>query len=187
MWIHPAVIRNSHCSSSKINPNHTLKYHTKASINTWHWLFVRCTGIPTTGNTVPTPVAGPCNTADVGYTQTTLTKTVVTIPHISRGLCSHRCKKTVSYGIEYIALHRVVLCTQPSCNPYWMTGLKTQTNNCITTVQLYCPNGIFSHGKFGLLFPGESQLSQPPVHAGCFSVSIIHRTLTWTTGSLTCT
>ena len=40
-------------------------------------------------------------------------------------------------------------------------------------------------------FPGENQLrqsraSQPTVHAECFIVSIIHRTLTWTTGSLTC-
>ena len=40
-------------------------------------------------------------------------------------------------------------------------------------------------------FPRESQLrqsraTQPTVHAGCFSVSIIHRTLTWTTGSVTC-
>ena len=40
-------------------------------------------------------------------------------------------------------------------------------------------------------FPGESHLRQnratrPTVHAGCFSVSIIHRTLTWTTGSLKC-
>ena len=40
-------------------------------------------------------------------------------------------------------------------------------------------------------FPGESQLrlsraTQPTVQAGCFSVSAIHRTLTWTTGSLTC-
>ena len=48
-----------------------------------------------------------------------------------------------------------------------------------------------SHGKFGLLFPGESQLrqsraTQPSVHTGCFSVFIIHRILTWTTGSLTC-
>ena len=39
-------------------------------------------------------------------------------------------------------------------------------------------------------FPGESQLrqsraTQPTVDAGCFSVSIIHGTLTWTTGSLT--
>ena len=38
---------------------------------------------------------------------------------------------------------------------------------------------------------GESQLqqsraTQPTVHAECFSVSIIHRTLKWTTGSLTC-
>ena len=41
-------------------------------------------------------------------------------------------------------------------------------------------------------FHGESQLRQsratkPTVHAECLSVSIIHRTLTWTTGSLTCT
>ena len=40
-------------------------------------------------------------------------------------------------------------------------------------------------------FPGESQLRQShatkaTVHAGCFSVSIIHQTLTWTTGTLTC-
>ena len=41
-------------------------------------------------------------------------------------------------------------------------------------------------------FPRESQLrqsrpTQPTVLAGCFSVSIIHRTLTWTTWSLMCT
>ena len=40
-------------------------------------------------------------------------------------------------------------------------------------------------------FPRESQLqqshaTQPAVHAGCFSVSVIHWTLTWTTGSLMC-
>ena len=40
-------------------------------------------------------------------------------------------------------------------------------------------------------FPWESQLpqscaTQPTVHAGCFRVSIIHQTLTWTTGSLMC-
>ena len=39
-------------------------------------------------------------------------------------------------------------------------------------------------------FLGESQLRQsgatePKVHAGCFSVSVIHRTLTSTMGSLT--
>ena len=49
----------------------------------------------------------------------------------------------------------------------------------------------FSHGKFGFPFPGKSQLRrsrgiQPTVHAVCFRVSIIHRTLTWTTGPLTC-
>ena len=32
---------------------------------------------------------------------------------------------------------------------------------------------------------GQSRGTQPTVHAGCFSVSVIHRTLPWTTGSLT--
>ena len=46
-------------------------------------------------------------------------------------------------------------------------------------------------GKSGCFPPWESQLRQsratkPTVHAGCFSVSITHRTLTWTTWSLTC-
>ena len=39
--------------------------------------------------------------------------------------------------------------------------------------------------------PGENQLrqsraTQTTVHSGCFSVCLIHRTLTWTTGFLTC-
>ena len=49
----------------------------------------------------------------------------------------------------------------------------------------------FFHRKFGLPSPGKAQLrqsraTQPKVHAGCLSVSIIHRTLIWTAGSLTC-
>ena len=59
------------------------------------------------------------------------------------------------------------------------------------SIQLYWPKWDLSHGKFGLLFPRESQLRQSratqlTVHAGCFSVSIFHRTLTWTTASSTC-
>ena len=50
----------------------------------------------------------------------------------------------------------------------------------------------FSHGKIRLLFRGESQqrqscATQPIAQSGCFSSFITHRTLTWTTGSLTCT
>ena len=49
----------------------------------------------------------------------------------------------------------------------------------------------FSHGKFRLPSRGKpavtSCTTQPTVHAGCFSISIIHRTLIWTKGSLTCT
>ena len=48
----------------------------------------------------------------------------------------------------------------------------------------------FSNGKIGLPSPGKAScnwavLSTIMVHAKCFSVSIIHQTLTWTTGSLT--
>ena len=48
----------------------------------------------------------------------------------------------------------------------------------------------FPSWEIGVAFPGESQLRQShaiqaKVHAGCFSVFIIHRTLTWTTESLT--
>ena len=49
----------------------------------------------------------------------------------------------------------------------------------------------FFHGKFWSISPGkascDSRATQPTVRAGCFCVSIIHRTLTCTTGSLTCT
>ena len=52
------------------------------------------------------------------------------------------------------------------------------------------PLGLF-HENFGLLSPEKSQqphsrATMPTVHAWCFRVSIIHRTLTWTTGSLKC-
>ena len=52
------------------------------------------------------------------------------------------------------------------------------------------PSG-FLPWEIRVAFPGESQLrqngvKQPTVHAGCFSICIIHRTLTCTTGSLTC-
>ena len=49
----------------------------------------------------------------------------------------------------------------------------------------------FFHGKFRSLCPGKASYNRAalpnlPVHAGCFSISIIHRTLTLTTGFLTC-
>ena len=58
-------------------------------------------------------------------------------------------------------------------------------------LQLYCPNGISPMGNSGCFPRGKpaatgSCYQTYTVHAGCFSVSIIHRTLTWTTGSFTC-
>ena len=52
-------------------------------------------------------------------------------------------------------------------------------NNCIVPKE-------FLLWEIRVAFPRESQLrqshaTQPIVHAGCLSVSIIHRTLTWTT------
>ena len=60
-----------------------------------------------------------------------------------------------------------------------------KSSNCIV------PLG-FLPWEIRVAFPGENQLrqtraTQPRVHVGCFGVSIIHRTLTWPTGSLTCT
>ena len=68
---------------------------------------------------------------------------------------------------------------------YFLVFLLFTFYNCIV------PMG-FLPLKTRVAFPGESQLrqsraTQPTVHAGCFSVSITHRTLTWTTGSFTCT
>ena len=53
-------------------------------------------------------------------------------------------------------------------------------------LQLYCHNAISPMGKSGCLPRGKPAATQPSVHAGCFSVSIILRTLIWTKGSLTC-
>ena len=48
----------------------------------------------------------------------------------------------------------------------------------------------FSNWRFRFFPPlksnCDSHTTQPTVHAGCFSVSIIHQTLTWTSGSLIC-
>ena len=56
--------------------------------------------------------------------------------------------------------------------------------------QLYCPIGISPIGNSDCFpmsnQPCHSQATQSREHAGCFSGSIIHRTLTRTTGSLTC-
>ena len=61
---------------------------------------------------------------------------------------------------------------------------RSKVCNCIV------PVGFLSW-KIRVAFPGESQLrqsraTQPTVHVWCLSVSVIHRTLTWNTGSLTC-
>ena len=63
---------------------------------------------------------------------------------------------------------------------------------CIVVfLQLYCPNRISPVGNLGCFHLGKPAMtgSRYPTHGAfwCFSVSLIHRTLTWTTGSLTCT
>ena len=58
-------------------------------------------------------------------------------------------------------------------------------------LQLNCPFRIFPKGYSGFFPWGKPAVTValPNLcsHAGCLSVSIIHPTLTWTTGSLTCT
>ena len=65
-----------------------------------------------------------------------------------------------------------------------------QTRNKQKIYSCIVPMG-FLPWEIRVAYPGESQLRlsraiHPTLHAGCFSVSIIHRTLAWTTGSLTC-
>ena len=58
-----------------------------------------------------------------------------------------------------------------TASPHWM-GISPMRNS-----------GCFPCEKLAV----NSCATQPTVHAGGFSVSIIHRTLTWSTGSWTCT
>ena len=52
---------------------------------------------------------------------------------------------------------------------------------------MYCPDVISVMDNSGGLPRGKPAATesryQPAVHAGCFSFSILHRTLAWTTGS----
>ena len=80
---------------------------------------------------------------------------------------------------------------QRESNGRWHGNTQITYNTSYFTVyNCIIPMG-FLPWKIRVAFPGESQLrhsraTRLRVHAGCFSVSIIHRTLTWTTGSLTC-
>ena len=78
--------------------------------------------------------------------------------------------------------------TRPGNRSTLRIGQTIRTTFFVNFLQPFCPKGI-SPTRNSDCFLGESQLRQsratkPTVHAGCFSVSIIHRTLTWTTGSL---
>ena len=69
-------------------------------------------------------------------------------------------------------------------NFVWSKKQKQKMYSCIV------PLG-FLPWEVQVALPGESQLwqshaTQPTVHTGCFSVSIIHQTLTWTPVCLTC-
>ena len=78
-----------------------------------------------------------------------------------------------------------------------MTMWYTLTNRFTFTYEIKCffncniPMG-FLPWEIQVAFPWESQHQQshtiqPTVHAGCFSATIIHQNLTWTTGFLMCT
>ena len=69
----------------------------------------------------------------------------------------------------------IILMLLPHCTLHFLFFF----NNCIVPKE-------FLLWEIRVAFPRESQLrqshaTQPIVHAGCLSVSIIHRTLTWTT------
>ena len=79
---------------------------------------------------------------------------------------------------------------------HWLERLLVKLINLLFTffknffLQLYCPNGMSLMGNSGCSPRGKPAATESryptTVHGGCFSVSIIHRTLTWTTGYLPC-
>ena len=105
------------------------------------------------------------------------------------------CKPTLVTRPEIPSLHlpfktrvEITFC-RPSQNSYGARKflfffILLNFYNCIVPLE-------FLPWEIQVSFPRESQLqqncaTQPTMHAGCFTVSIIQRTLTWTTGSLTC-
>ena len=99
-----------------------------------------------------------------------------------------RCRLSYSYSLDF-HFHRVdsTLCMTFS-TVCWLDRLVYETHLFLFFYSCIVPLG-FSTLEIRVAFPGESQLqqghtTQSTVHAGCFSVSIKHWTLTWTTRSL---
>ena len=91
------------------------------------------------------------------------------------------------YIYTRILTHRVNTHTQTHTHTYTQTNTHAHTH--ILKKKLFTT--VLSPWEIRVAFPRKSQLrqsraTQPTVHSGCFSVSITHRTLTWTTGYLTC-
>ena len=87
-------------------------------------------------------------------------------------------------------------CFQSSGWCCWVSWYTTQDRpwTVIYFLKLSAKWSVLHEGakeQIQVAFPRESQLqqscaTQPMVHAGCFNVSIIHQTLTWTTEYLSC-
>ena len=73
--------------------------------------------------------------------------------------------------------------------PPWIRKASTYVFFLLPFYNYIIPSGFLSW-KIHVALPKDSQLrqirgAQPTVHTGCFRVSVIHRALTWSTGSLT--
>ena len=107
-------------------------------------------------------------------------------PSVCRRHTKNRNCQELSKADERVGIYAVIPTDIWDRNKKWSTYffLTLLFYNCIV------PMG-FLPWEIRVAFPGKSQLrqsraTQPTVHAGSSGVSIIHRTLTWTTGSLTC-
>ena len=87
------------------------------------------------------------------------------------------------------------MCPSVCCKQYFEKAVVWSSQCLEHTFSILFYNCIVPLGfrpfELWLLFPGkascDSHATKLTVHAGCFSVSITHRTLTWITGSLKCT
>ena len=97
---------------------------------------------------------------------------------------------THNYAERYVERFTVAPCSEKLATTYRYASEKTSAPGSIRLENFSCPNAM--HGTFGLLSTGKAS-SHSIALPSCLnlffpvcSVSVIHRTLAWTTGSLTC-
>ena len=149
-----------------------------ASKNNWAGAQARQSGL-TTSDTGSNPSG--LHVIIGNYGNSVLSTIFATLIGISARLIKVTTEKSPWSWTGGVLLTKVVLLWRYGFEYFFKILFIYTFYNCIVPVG-------FLPWKIRVVFPGERQLrqsraAQPTVHAGCFSVSIICWTLTWTRGS----